>query len=134
MSFAPFLTFDGTAEAAMRFYAGLFGAELTLMRFSDAPPGEGMPPSDRVMYSHIMLGEACLMAADVPEGAPCPPQASVSVNHAAADVETGRALFARLAEGGTVTMPFGPTFWSPGFGICVDRFGTNWMIGVPAEG
>jgi PhnB protein len=25
-------------------------------------------------------------------------------------------------------MPFGQTFWSPGFGMCVDKFGTPWMV------
>jgi PhnB protein len=27
-------------------------------------------------------------------------------------------------------MPFAQTFWSPGFGMVVDRFGTPWMINV----
>jgi PhnB protein len=25
-------------------------------------------------------------------------------------------------------MPFGPTFWTSGFGMCIDRFGTPWMV------
>ncbi|MGH9001800.1 MAG: hypothetical protein ACRDYV_01605 [Acidimicrobiia bacterium] len=31
---------------------------------------------------------------------------------------------------------FGETFWSPMFGMCVDRFGTPWMVGAegPAQG
>ena len=37
-------------------------------------------------------------------------------------------IFNSLAEGGTVTMPFGKTFWSAGFGMCVDRFGIPWMV------
>lgn len=27
-------------------------------------------------------------------------------------------------------MPFGETFWSPGFGSLIDRFGVPWMINV----
>lgn len=27
-------------------------------------------------------------------------------------------------------MPFGETFWSPGFGSLVDRFGVPWMVNV----
>jgi PhnB protein len=30
-------------------------------------------------------------------------------------------------------MPFGETFFSPGYGICVDRFGTPWMVSVSAS-
>lgn len=25
-------------------------------------------------------------------------------------------------------MPMGETFWSPAFGVLVDRFGTPWMV------
>jgi len=31
-----------------------------------------------------------------------------------------------------VMMPFQKTFWSPGFGMTVDRFGVPWMIGTEA--
>jgi PhnB protein len=43
-------------------------------------------------------------------------------------------VFEALAEGGEVTMPIGETFWSPQFGMCVDRFGTPWMVDTePAD-
>lgn len=111
MTFIPYLTFDGTARAALTFYADVFGAsDLTLMSFSDAPASEDLPASDRIMYGHIMLGDACLMASDLSEGTPYTPMKSVSVNHIVPDIATGQALFDRLADGGTVKMPFGPTF------------------------
>ena len=103
------------------------------MRYTDAPESEGLPPSDRVMYSHIMLGDACLMASDHPPGMPGPDMASVSVNHPVADKEAGQKLFDALAEGGTVMMPYEETFFSPAFGMVTDRFGTSWMIGVLTE-
>jgi PhnB protein len=33
-------------------------------------------------------------------------------------------VFEALAESGEVTMLMGEMFWSPMFGMCVDRFGT----------
>jgi PhnB protein len=30
-------------------------------------------------------------------------------------------------------MPFGKTFFSRGFGMCVDQFGTPWMVNSPME-
>ena len=52
-----------------------------------------------------------------------------------ADMAEARRWFDRLAEGGKAVMPFGETFWSPGFGALVDRFGVPWMINViPAAG
>ena len=36
--------------------------------------------------------------------------------------------FGALAEGGTVQMPLGETFFSPCFGMVADRFGVSWMV------
>ena len=35
-----------------------------------------------------------------------------------------------LAAGGSVFMPMGTTFRSPCFGMCSDRFGVHWMVGL----
>jgi PhnB protein len=43
--------------------------------------------------------------------------------------DRARKIFEMLAHGGQVTMPFGKTFWSDGFGMLIDRFGTPWMVG-----
>ncbi|WP_299351581.1 VOC family protein [uncultured Shimia sp.] len=134
MAFIPYLNFDGNCAEAMQFYADLFGAtDLQIMRYTDAPEGEDLPPSDRVMYSHIMLGDASLMASDHPPGMPAEDMAGVSVNHPVADKAEGQKLFDALAEGGTVMMPYETTFFSPAFGMVTDRFGTSWMIGVLTE-
>ena len=134
MSFIPYLNFDGQCAEAMEFYADLFGAdEVQIMRYTDAPASEDLPKSDRVMYSHIMVGPFCLMGSDYPPDTEAPAQDSVSVNHPVSDVETGRRIFDALAEGGSVTMPYEPTFFSPCFGMVRDRFGTNWMVGVLTE-
>jgi PhnB protein len=41
-------------------------------------------------------------------------------------------VFEALAGGGEVTMPLAETFWSPRFGMCVDRFGRPWMVNAEA--
>ena len=40
-------------------------------------------------------------------------------------------LFDALADGGKVTQALQPTFFSQAFGMCIDRFGTPWMIVGP---
>jgi PhnB protein len=42
--------------------------------------------------------------------------------------EEGRRIFDRLAEGGTVMMPYERQFWGDDYGACTDRFGINWMV------
>jgi len=52
-----------------------------------------------------------------------------------ADARSEQAAVDRLADGGTIEMPWAQTFWSAGFGTLTDRFGIKWMIGcdeVPA--
>jgi PhnB protein len=37
-------------------------------------------------------------------------------------------LFARLSEGGKVTMPLQDMFWGDYYGSCTDKFGVQWML------
>lgn len=126
----PYLHFQGHCADAMAFYADVFGGELTIMKWSDAPAETPQKiDSDRVMHSHLALPDGTrLMAGDFPPGFEGDPQKAVSISHVVSDAGEGRALYDRLAEGGDVIEPFGDTFFSPGFGMVRDRYGTHWMI------
>ncbi|MDR5652155.1 VOC family protein [Ruixingdingia sedimenti] len=136
MCFEPYLHFQGDCAAAMAFYADVFGGDLTMMRYAEAP---GATPDaaggDRVMHAALAVGGGSLMGSDYPPGMAGAAQASVSISYGVPDIAAGQAVFERLAEGGEVVMPWGPTFWAQGFGMVKDRFGTHWMVsGPPAEG
>ena len=45
-------------------------------------------------------------------------------------LEAGRTA---LAEGGEKFMEFEATFFSKGFGSCIDRYGVNWMVDTEGE-
>lgn len=133
MSFMPYIHFDGHCAQAMAFYMQVFGGtDLQLMTYADAPPDSGMPPSDRIMHAQFNAMGGVLMASDFPQGQG-EPQKAVSIMVAPPSLDAARQVFEALSEGGTVVMPFGPTFWSPGFGMAQDRFGTHWIIGAAAE-
>jgi PhnB protein len=51
-----------------------------------------------------------------------------SVSLQVPELEEGRRIFGALSVGGRVTMSFDRTFWSDGFGMCIDRFGVPWMV------
>jgi PhnB protein len=130
MNIHPYLSFRGQCADAFAFYAGVLGGKLEVMRYRDAPPTAKMPPPpnpDAVMHA-TLVGEGFTLF-----GADAPPQYGQAmqgfcVSLGVADTNEGAAKFAALSEGGTVQMPFGPTFWTSGFGMCVDRFGTPWMV------
>lgn len=136
MSFHPYLFFSGRKCAeAFRWYQGIFGGEVQIMTFADAPEGtEPMPGSspDDVMHASIKIGEGFLMGSDDPTG-DGGPKVGVAVAFSAPDADQARKVFEALCEGGEVQMEFQQTFWSKGFGACVDRYGFNWMVDTEGE-
>jgi len=87
---------------------------------------------DRIMHARITIDGEVLMASDAYPGNFTKPQGfAVSLQvEQPADAER---RFKALADGGSITMPFGKTFFSKGFGTCVDKFGTPWMVNCPLE-
>ena len=82
---------------------------------------------------HISLPishETILMGSDTAEGfgPPVIVENNISVSIAAYSREEADRLFNGLSEGGTVTMPLENAFWGDYFGVCIDRFGINWMV------
>ncbi|WP_374644782.1 VOC family protein [Tabrizicola sp.] len=132
MSFDPYIHFQGNARAALEAYRDLFGGTLEMMTYAQMPeaPAE-MQGSDLILHATLRVGGRSLMASDFPPGMAGDPQKAVSTSHEAASEAEARRVFAALGEGGAVIMEFQPTFWSDGFGMVKDRFGTHWMISSP---
>ena len=127
------LHFSGQCEEAFKFYEKVLGGKIEgLFRYKDAPPGaQNVPPDwrDKVMHASMTIGDQALMGMDAPPGRFQPPQ-GFHVNIGVKAVGEGKKIFEALSEKGDVIMKFGPTFWSAGFGMFVDRFGTPWMVNV----
>ena len=134
-----FLNFDGECREAMLFYKRCFDAELFLMPYGEAPgdPAWKAPEvKDRIIHSGLSKGPLrILMACDVMPGASVRGHSGFDVAIQCDSLAEIDALFAALAEGGTVTMPLEETFWATRFGMLTDRFGIDWMLnlGKPAQ-
>ncbi len=133
------LSFNGQCREAFEFYAEVLGGEIkAAITYGDAPPE--MQMSDEkyrswLMHCWLEAGDQALMGADlVEQWAPNigKPKNGFDVTLMADDLATAERWFGRLSEGGRVIMPLGPTFWSPGFGSFVDRYGIPWMISTSA--
>lgn len=134
MGILPYIHFRGDCAEALTFYRDTFGGtDLQMMRYSEAPGAPG-DAGDRVIHGQVMLDGAPLFASDYPPGMTGDPQQAVSICHTVADPDRGRALFEALRVGGETVAPFEATFFSPGFGMLKDRFGTHWMIMAGAPG
>ena len=133
MAFHPYLMFGGNCREAFTRYQEIFGGELVLMPMSEMPSEEPAPPdqADMIMHGALTFDGNLLMASDDPTGG-FDGVRGMHVNYSVADVAEAERVFEALADGGQVTMPIEETFWSPRFGMCVDRFGTPWMVNAEA--
>ncbi len=132
--FENYLHFDGRAKEALAFYQSIFGGELAVMTWGDSPlpdrPGD--PPADHVMHGRLGMGGWSIMACDQPGPYERPQGFRVAVG--VGSVPEARRIFDALAAGGETVMPFQETFWSPGFGMVNDRFGTPWLVNSEEHG
>jgi PhnB protein len=129
-TFHPYLFFGNNCRQAFTRYQEIFGGELVLISAADMPADEQMPgaPADSIMHAALMIDGALVMGSDDPTSESFGPVQGMQINVAVDEVDEAKRVFDALAEGGQVNVPVGPTSWSPAFGMCVDRFGTPWMI------
>jgi PhnB protein len=133
MAFRPFLFFGGNCRDAFTRYKEIFGGELALLTMQDAPGDEPPPPeqADLIVHAALTLGDDFLMGSDDPINPDFGSVQGMQVSYDASDVADANRVFDALAEGGKINQPLIPTFFSEAFGMCVDRFGTPWMIVAP---
>jgi PhnB protein len=104
--------------------------------FSEMPPQEGfeIPEEMKNQIMHISLPiseETILMGSDAGEdwGPKNVVGNNISISISTSSKEEADRLFEKLSEGGQVTMPIESTFWGDYFGMCIDQFDINWMVG-----
>ena len=130
MEVSPYLMFSGNCEEALKFYEQVLGAKIdAVMKNEGIPAAAHMPPDwgDKVLHAKFTLDGHVVMASDAPPGHYAKPQ-GISMSIGVDDSAKGEEIFNKLAEGGSTTMPYQPTFWAKGFGMCTDRFGIPWMV------
>ena len=130
MSFSPYVNFGGNCLEAFNRYKEIFGGELMTMTWADMPEGDAeLPPGaeNLVMHAALNIGDHVLMGSDDPGGI-SERNDGFNVAFTTKNTEESRRIFDALTDGGEVVMPFAETFFSPGFGVCRDRFGVPWMI------
>ena len=135
MDFQPYLFFGGNCRQAFTRYEEVFGGELTLITMADTPDAQDVlaEQADLIIHAALTSGDTLLMGSDDPTTDDFGPVQGMMVSYAAADADDARRVYDALSDGGQVTQELTETFFSPAFGMCVDRFGTPWMVGAPGE-
>lgn len=129
------LVFAGQCAAAFRFYEKTLGGRIeSMLTYGASPIAEQVSPDrrDQVVHASLKIGNMVLAGADVaPEEYEQPRGFYVLLS--VADRAEAKRIFQALARKGEVRMPLQETFWSPAFGVLVDRFGTPWEISATGQ-
>ncbi len=132
-----YITFNGNCEEAFGFYKSVFGGDFPYIgRFNEMPPAEGQPPmseseGQKIMHMSLPIGaNSILMGSDSSDAYG---QATIVGNNFSISVNTlndkeADRIFNGLSSGGIVAMPMAKTFWGSYFGMCVDKYGIQWMV------
>jgi PhnB protein len=133
-----YLTFDGNCKEAFEFYHKVLGGTLQISgTFADIPPGDDGQPAfpedqhDRLMHVTLSIGNDIMIFGSDTGGEWSKtfiPGNNFSISLDSDSKEEAESLFESLSEGGHVIMPMGNTFWNSYYGMCVDKFGVQWMI------
>ena len=134
MKIVTSLSFRGECREAFEFYAKVLGGEITAaLPYADGPPDMPVGPRYKpwLMHCWLQVGDQAIMGADMDvDWAPGidKPKNGFDVTLHTEDATEAKRWYDALGEGGTPVMPFGETFWSPGYGALIDKFGVPWMV------
>ncbi len=127
MELSNYLFFTTSCEPALAFYTACGLGEVTeMLRHGEA----GMPLSNPAMRGKIMHAKfegpgIHFYASDNDDAEPMRGSAHILMMD---DETRTRDVFARLADGGTVTTPLRIQPWGDYYGKLTDRFGVQWML------
>ena len=127
----PYLSFRDTAREAMEFYKSVFGGELTVSTFGEFGASDDPAEKDKVMHSQLESPNGLLlMGADTPNSMDYTVGTNISVSLSGEDEDELSGYYEKLADGGKVTEPLAKAPWGDSFGMCVDKFGVNWLVNI----
>lgn len=131
----PYLGFRDTTRPAMEFYRSIFGGELTLSTFADFQASDDAAEQEKIMHARLAADNGLvLMGSDTPNSMELPEASPHSLSLSGEDADELRRYWEGLSDGGTVITPLERAPWGDLFGMCVDRFGVNWMVNISDAG
>lgn len=139
---------DGQCKEAMGYYKSVFGGELSLSTYGEAPQGEAdsadhekfdevkqrddysmAEMSDKIMHSNLKGGVIDLMGSDSTRKEPFG-ESFISLSLGGREEAKLREVFDKLSSDGKVTMPLAKQFWGDTFGTLTDKYGVDWMVNI----
>ena len=132
---STYIAFPGTAAEVFTHYRDVFGGNLSMLKYGDTPPMEGMPfepDPEMVAHAQLDLPGGTITGGDAMPGEDYAVQGTAySLLYLLDDVAEAAALIKKLvAAGGSVNMPFEQAPWGDHYGQVFDKFGVMWAFNV----
>jgi PhnB protein len=127
----PYLNFRDTARPAMEFYKTVFGGKVTFNTFGEFHMAHDNNPTEanKIMHSTLEADNGIsFFAADTPVDMEYTPGGNISMSLSGDNEKELRGYYDKLAASGKVTVPMEQAPWGDIFGMCVDKFGINWLV------
>jgi PhnB protein len=129
----PYLTFNGKAAEAMKFYHSVLGGELTMQTFAEAKMARTPAEDDLIVHAVLKNEGLTFMASDAMPNRQTSFGDNVHMSISGHDNEKLTKIFDGLAKGGKVGMPLAKQFWGDTYGQLTDKFGVHWMINITSQ-
>jgi PhnB protein len=126
----PYIGFDGNAKEAMEFYKSVFGGNLTSNTFKELHASQDPSEDNLIMHSALVAGVINIMGSDTPRRMKYDLGTNISISLSGEDEVELTDYFEKLSEGGKITMPLEKAMWGDMFGMCTDKFNTQWLINI----
>jgi PhnB protein len=131
----PYLSFKDNTREAMEFYRTVFGGRLEMNTFKELNASQDPSEDDKIMHSVLEADNGIIfMASDTPDRMDYKPGNNFNMSLSGDNEAELRSYYEKLAEGGTVTMPLEKAIWGDTFGMCIDKFGVQWLVNISPPG
>lgn len=133
LKLTPYFVMNGNAAEAIDFYQKALDAKVIFKQtFQEMPenPEFPLPEEAKNLISHAMLqiGESELMFSDQMPGSRATSGDQLTICITSPDKEQSEKIFAKLSDGGKISMPLQETFFSPAYGMVTDKFGIAFQL------
>ena len=130
----PYISFKDNAREAMEFYRTVFGGKLTVSTFKEFHASQDPGEDNLVMHSQLDADNGMtLMASDTPNRMEYRTGTNMSISLSGDNEAELTTYYEKLSGGGTVTMPLEKAMWGDSFGMCVDKFGVQWLVNITGQ-
>ncbi len=129
----PYLTFNGNAAEAMKFYHSILGGELTMQTFGETKMAKTPEENHLIIHAYLKNDALSFMASDAMPSRAAKFGDNVHMSISGQEGSRLTEVFNKLAEGGRVDLPLAKQFWGDTYGQLTDKFGIHWMVDIASN-